>query len=96
MGNVSAGISNGVIVISGSGGGGGIAAGVSNVGNTAGNTGTGSSGTMYFAGSNSLTLSQATAAGATTIHFQPLMWALSGGAGISLSTTGGTIVILTV
>lgn len=79
------------------GGGGGIAAGVSNTGNTAGNTGTYSSGTIVFAGSNSLTLSQSTGGGGVhTIWLQPLNSALSGGGGISLSTTGSTIVIYTV
>lgn len=81
----------------GAGGGGGIAAGVSNTGNTAGNTGTYSTGTIVFAASNSMTLSQSSGgASVHTIWLQPLMWALSGGGGISLSTTGSTIVIYTV
>jgi hypothetical protein len=83
--------------LSAGGGGGGIAAGVSNTGHTAGNTGTFSSGTIVFAGSNSLTLSQSTGgANVHTIWLQPLQSALSGGGGISLSTIGSTIVIYTV
>lgn len=79
------------------GGGGGVAMGVSNTGNTAGNTGTYSTGTFVFAGSNSMTLSQSTGGGSVhTIWMLPLLSALSGGGGISLSTTGSTIVIYTV
>lgn len=79
------------------GGGGGVAMGVSNTGNTAGNTGTYSTGTFVFAGSNSMTLSQSTGgASVHTIWMLPLLSALSGGGGISLSTTGSTIVIYTV
>src|SRR5260221_6087226 len=49
--------------------GAGIAAVVRNTGNTAGNTGTASSGTIVFAGSGNITASQSTGAGISTIWF---------------------------
>ena len=83
------------ISIIGNPGGGGIAAGVSNVGNTAGNTGIFTTGTLVFAASNSATLSMSTGGGNVhTIWFLPLMMALSGGPGISLYTTNGTQIVI--
>jgi hypothetical protein len=56
MGNISAGMSGGELVISGAGGGGGINAALS--GNTSGVMSTITSGTMILAGGNNITLSQ--------------------------------------
>jgi hypothetical protein len=49
--------------------GAGVAAGISNTGNTAGNTGTVSSGTLVFAASGGITASESTAAGQSTLWF---------------------------
>jgi len=70
--NVTWGTSAGGIVtasVAAPGAGGGVAAGVSNTGNTAGNTGTVSSGTLVFAASGGITASQSTAAGQSTIWY---------------------------
>lgn len=65
-GIASVGITNGSVVVSvpagGGGGDGGVFAGVSNLGNTAGSTGTVSTGNFVLAGSNGISLSQSTAA----------------------------------
>lgn len=65
-GIASVGVTNGSVVISvpagGGGGDGGVFAGVSNLGNTAGSTGTVSTGNFVLVGSNGITLSQSTAA----------------------------------
>lgn len=65
-GGVSVGISNGSIVVSGAGAGTvnqtGPNIGVSNLGNTAGSTGTVSTGNVVFVGTNGITLSQSTGA----------------------------------
>jgi hypothetical protein len=67
LGNISAGYSNGSLVLSGAGGGAGLSLGVSNIGNTSGNTAT-YSGQVVFAGGNNITLSVSSgAAGAQTI-----------------------------
>ena len=67
LGNISAGYSNGSLVLSGAGGGAGQSIGVSTGGNTSGNTGT-YSGQIVFAGGNNITLSVSSgAAGAQTI-----------------------------
>ena len=64
-GIASVGVSNGSVLISvpagGGGGDGGVFAGVSNLGNTAGSTGTVSTGNLVLVGSNGVTLSQSTA-----------------------------------
>ena len=74
---------------------GGIAAGVSTLGNTAGNTGIFTTGTLVFAASNSATLSMSTGTGNVhTIWFLPLLMALSGGPGISLYTTNGSQIVI--
>lgn len=65
----SAGMSAGVLVISaatGAGGGGSFSAGVSNIGNTLGSTGTVSN-QIVFAGGNNIVLSQSTGAGGATV-----------------------------
>lgn len=63
-GIASVGISNGSVVVSvpagGGAGDGGVFAGVSNLGNTAGSTGTVSTGNLVFVGSNGISLSQST------------------------------------
>jgi hypothetical protein len=59
---VSFGLNGSTITASAAGGGGGIGAGVSNLGNTAGSTGTVTTGNVVFVGSNGITLSQSTGA----------------------------------
>lgn len=88
-GNVSIGITNGSIVVSGAGGGGGnFSAGVSNLGNTAGSTGV--TGTrLVFVGTNNITLSQSTDANGGTVSIS----GAGGGAGqfsAGVSTDGNT------
>lgn len=65
-GIASVGVTNGSVVVSvpagGGAGDGGVFAGVSNLGNTAGSTGTVSTGNFVLVGSNGITLSQSTAA----------------------------------
>lgn len=65
-GIASVGVTNGSVVVSvpagGGAGDGGVFAGVSNLGNTAGSTGTVSTGNFVLAGSNGITLSQSTGA----------------------------------
>jgi hypothetical protein len=69
-GVASVGITGGSVVISvPAGGGAALGAGISNTGNTAGNTGTVSSGTIVFAGSGGITASESTAAGQSTLWF---------------------------
>lgn len=98
-GGVSVGMSNGSLVISGGaggGGGGGIFAGVSNIGNTAGSTGTVSTGNVVFVGSGPISLSQSTGAAgsAATITINgPIVSTLTGAGGITLSTAAGVITI---
>jgi len=59
-------------------------------------TANGSGTNLVYGGSNSMTVNLSTAAGGgQTLWLQPFLMALSGGAGISLSTTGSTIVIYT-
>ena len=66
-GIASVGATNGSVVISvPAGGGAGFTAGVSNIGNTAGNTGTFNN-SLILAGGNNITLSQSTAAGGNTV-----------------------------
>jgi hypothetical protein len=66
-GNVSVGVSNGSLVISGAGGGGaGMSAGLTNAGNTAGDTGT-VTGLLVLAGGNNVTLSGSTDGGSITV-----------------------------
>jgi hypothetical protein len=96
-GNVSVGVSNGSIVISGSGGGGGgggVNFGVSTGGNTAGATGTVSTGNVVLVGSGPISLSQATGAAgsAATITINaPATSSISGTGNLSVAIAGSTI-----
>lgn len=65
-GAISVGATNGSVVISGPAGGGGLVAGISNIGNTSGTSGTVSN-QLVFAGGNNITLSQSTGAGGNTL-----------------------------
>ena len=94
-GNVSVGVSNGSYVISGSGGGGGgVNFGVSTAGNTAGATGTVSTGNVVLVGSGPISLSQATGAAgsAATITINaPATSSISGTGQLSVAVAGSTI-----
>jgi hypothetical protein len=76
---------SGTISIIGGAGGGGVALGMTNTGNTSGTTFSSSSGTMYFQGTNNVTVSNSSAAGAQTL------W-ISGptGGGAGMGSTGNT------
>ena len=94
-GIASVGITGGSVVISvpagGGGGDGGVFAGVSTFGNTAGSTGTVSTGNFVFVGSNNITLSQTTGAAgsaATMTILGPTL--LSGGVSTGGNTAGST------
>jgi fibronectin-binding autotransporter adhesin len=95
-GNVSVGVSNGSYVISGAGGGGGggVNFGVSTAGNTAGATGTVSTGNVVLVGSGPISLSQATGAAgsAATITINaPAISSISGTGNLSVAIAGSTI-----
>lgn len=93
-GNVSVGVSNGSVVISGAGAGGGAGAapGISTFGNTAGTTGTFSSGTYLLVGTGPITLSQSTNTNGATVSINgPATSSLSGAGGISVSVNASTI-----
>ena len=94
-GNVSVGVSNGSYVISGAGGGGGgVNFGVSTGGNTAGATGTVSTGNVVLVGSGPISLSQATGAAgsAATITINaPATSSISGTGQVSVAVAGSTI-----
>jgi hypothetical protein len=95
-GNVSVGVSNGSYVISGSGGGGGggVNFGVSTAGNTAGATGTVSTGNVVLVGSGPISLSQATGAAgsAATITINaPATSSIVGTGQLSVSVNASTI-----
>ena len=96
-GNVSVGVSNGSLVISGAGGGGGgagAAPGMSTFGNTAGTTGTFSSGTYVLVGTGPISLSQSTNASGATISINgPATSSLSGTGNASISVNASTIFI---
>jgi len=65
--------------------------GVSNTGNTAGNTGTGSSGTVVFAASGAITASQSTGAGISTVWYSVAAQSnQSAIKGFGVSNTGNT------
>jgi hypothetical protein len=69
----------------------GHALGVSNTGSTAGNTGTGSTGTIVFAASGNITASQSTGAGISTIWYSvPAQTTQSAIEGFGVSNTGNT------
>lgn len=96
-GNVSVGVSNGSVVISGAGGGGGgVGFGVSTAGNTAGATGTVTTGNVVLVGSGPITLSQATGAAgsaATITIFGPATSQISGTGQVSVVVNANTISI---
>lgn len=91
---VSFGLNGSTITASAAGGGGGIGGGASNLGNTAGSTGTVTTGNIVFVGSGPISLSQSTGAAgsnATISILGPATSSLVGAGGISLSTNGSTI-----
>ena len=98
-GIASVGVTNGSVVISvpsgGGAGDGGVFAGVSTMGNTAGSTGTVSTGNFVLVGTGALTLSQSTAAAgsAATITFSVPQTSSLVGVNLTLSTNGSTISI---
>ena len=74
------------------GGGGGIGAGVSTMGNTAGTTGTVTTGNVIFVGTGPISLSQSSSGSNATISINaPATSSLVGVGGISISTNGSTI-----
>jgi hypothetical protein len=99
-GIASVGVTNGSVVVSvpagGGGGDGGVFAGVSTMGNTAGSTGTVSTGNFVLVGSGPISLSQSTGAAgsAATITINgPATSSLSATGAVSISTNGSTISI---
>lgn len=95
QGGVSVGYSNGSVVISGgAGGGGGAAVGMSTFGNTAGTTGSFSSGTYILVGTGPISLSQSTNGNGATLSINaPATSSLVGGGGLSVSSNGQTITV---
>jgi hypothetical protein len=81
------------ITISGGGGGGGAAIGVTNTGNTSGTNFTTATGTVYFQGTNNITVSNSSAAG--SIQTLWISGPTGGGAGMGSTTntfgTSGTV-----
>jgi hypothetical protein len=99
-GIASVGITNGSVLISvpsgGGAGDGGVFAGVSTMGNTAGSTGTVSTGNFVLVGTGAMTLSQSTGAAgsaATVTLSVPQTSSLSATGFLSISTNGSTISI---
>ena len=95
---ISFGLSGSTITASGGGGGGGggVGLGVSTFGNTAGSTGTVTTGNVVLVGSGPISLSQSTGAAgsaATISIIAPATSSLIGVAGLSVSTIGSTIVV---
>jgi fibronectin-binding autotransporter adhesin len=89
-GGVSVGVSNGSVVISGGAAAGGYSAGLSNIGNTAGDTGV-VTGRLVLAGLNA-TLSGSTNGGSMTATLSvPATSSLSGTGLLSIATNGSTI-----
>lgn len=79
----------------GGGGGGGIGMGVSTMGNTAGTTGTVTTGNVILVGSGPISLSQSSSGSNATISINaPATSSLVGGANITVSTNGSTISII--
>lgn len=100
-GIASVGVTNGSVVVSvpsgGGAGDGGVFAGVSNLGNTAGSTGTVSTGNFVLVGGSNISLSQSTGAAgsaATVTINAPNSSSLVGVSPISISTNGSTVSIL--
>jgi len=95
---ISFGLNGSTITASGGGGGGGggVGLGVSTFGNTAGSTGTVTTGNVVLVGSGPISLSQSTGAAgsaATISIIAPATSSLIGVAGLSVSTIGSTIVV---
>lgn len=94
-GVASVGVSNGSVIISvPAGGGAGYSAGLSNIGNTSGDTGTVSN-QLVFAGGNNITLSGSTNAGSMTITISAPNLGAGGGIAAAAGTqtaTSGTVV----
>lgn len=91
---VSFGLNGSTITATVSAGGGGIGGGVSNLGNTAGSTGTVTTGNIVFVGSGPISLSQSTGAAgsAATISINaPATSSIVGASGAVVSTNGSTI-----
>lgn len=85
-GGVSVGVTGGTVVVSGGAGGAGLSAGLSNIGNTSGDTAS-VTGRLIFAGGNNITLSGSTNGGSMTITVSaPNLGAGAMSAGVS---TGG-------
>ena len=100
-GIASVGVTNGSVVVSvpsgGGAGDGGVFAGVSNLGNTAGSTGTVSTGNFVLVGGSNISLSQSTggAGSAATVTINaPNSSSLVGVAPISISTAGSTVSVI--
>lgn len=97
-GVASVGVTGGSVVVSvpAGGGGGGVFVGASTVGNTAGSTGTVSTGNFVLVGSGPISLSQSTGAAgsaATLSIIGPATSSLSATGAVSISTNGSTISI---
>lgn len=93
---ISFGLNGSTITASGGGGGGGVGMGVSTFGNTAGSTGTVTTGNVVLVGSGPISLSQSTGAAgsaATISIIAPATSSLIGVAGLSVSTIGSTIIV---
>jgi len=97
-GIASVGVTNGSVVVSvpsgGGAGDGGVFAGVSNLGNTAGSTGTVSTGNFVLVGGSNISLSQSTGAAgsaATVTINAPNSSSLVGVSPVGISTNGSTI-----
>lgn len=89
---VSFGLNGSTITASAAGGGGGVGLGVSTMGNTAGTTGTVTTGNVALVGSGVVSLSQSSSGSNATISIlAPATSSLVGASGISISTNGSTI-----
>ena len=94
--NVSFGLNGSTITASiAGGGGGGVGVGVSTMGNTAGTTGTVTTGNVVLVGSGPISLSQSSSGSNATISINgPAVSSLVAGANITISTAGSTISII--
>lgn len=83
-----------VSIVGGAGGGGGVGVGVSTMGNTAGTTGTVTTGNVVLVGSGPISLSQSSSGSNATISINgPSVSTLVAGDNITLSSAGGVITI---
>lgn len=81
-----------ITISGGAGGGGGVGVGVSTMGNTAGTTGTVTTGNVVFVGSGPISLSQSSSGSNATISINaPATSSLSATGNASISTNGSTI-----